>query len=118
MPDRSEKEILNQLFKEGNEIVTFKVEDESPKLDKEVEPLVEKIEKEVYLNKPVTDDYGAPLVSPPSVQNPIISLPVSKMLYEVGLKQKVEDSMRWLSEWCSRIIKILGGRASFREENK
>jgi len=114
MPDLPEKEILNQLFNENEKFPV--VEEGEPEVAKELEPLVQKIEKEIYLSKPVIDDYGQPLVSSPSPQNPQITLPVTKSVYNFGLTKKISESVRWLAEWCLRIIKIFGTRAEFREE--
>ncbi len=114
MPDLPEKEILNKLFSETEKYPV--VEESEPKIDKEVEPLIHKLEQEIYLAKPVTDDYGQPIVSPPSSQNPKITLPVTKSTFSFGLTQKISDSIRWLAEWCLRLIKIFGNQAVFREE--
>jgi hypothetical protein len=87
-----------------------------PKVAKEVESLVEKLEKEdATLTQPVADDSGQPLVSPAAPLQPQIVLPLTSTQYVFGLKQKVSRSIRWLSEWCRRLIKILGPRATFQE---
>lgn len=114
MPDLPEKEILNQLFNENEKFSV--VEETEPKIDKEVETLVEKLEKEIYLSQPITDDYGQPLISAPSPQNPQIVLPVTKTTYLYGITQKIDESVRWLTEWCLRVIKIFGAKAVFQEE--
>jgi hypothetical protein len=83
---------------------------------KEVESLVEKLEKEdATLTQPVTDDSGQPLVSPAAPLKPQIVLPLTSTQYTFGLKQKVSHSIRWLAEWCFRLVKIFGPRAVFRE---
>lgn len=114
MPDLPEKEILNQLFSENEKYPV--IEETEPELNKEIEPLVQKIEKEIYLSKPITDDYGQTLVSPPSPQSPKITLPVTKAVYNSGLTKKISESLRWLAEWCLRLIKIFGSQTKFREE--
>lgn len=116
MPDLPEKEILNRLFNEQDMKVPIIETEVEPKIDKEVEPYIQKLEKEIYLSKPITDDYGQPLVSAPSAQQPQITLPVSQDKYALGLTRKVSESIRWLAEWCLRIIKIFGSRTVFREE--
>lgn len=95
--------------------ISVRVEGE-PKIAQEIKPLVQKLEEEdATLNQPVTDDAGQPLVSPVAPQQPQIVLPVTSSQYAFGLKQKVSDSIRWLAEWCSRLVKIFGSRAVFRE---
>lgn len=91
------------------------VKEEPPKIDKEIETLVQKIETD-YLSKPITDAGGQPLVSPPAPQAPTITLPVTKGTFATGLTKKVSNSVRWLAEWCLRLVKIFGARAVFREE--
>ena len=113
MPDLPEKEILNKLFSEGDKIPIIQTEVE-PELDKE-EPLIRKLEKEIYLAKPVTDDYGQPLVSNPAPANPKITLPITQGQFAFGLTQRVTDSIRWLAEWCLRLMKILGPKTTFRQ---
>jgi len=112
-----EKETLNTLFPEEWEKYPI-VEEKEKEIEKEVQPYIEKIEKEIYLAKPVTDDYGQTLVTAPSAQPVQIILPVTQATLLYGLKQKVSESVRWLAEWCLRIIKIFGARAVFpKEEN-
>lgn len=115
MPDLPEKEILNQVFGEGDKVPVLETETE-PKIDKEIEPLIQKLEEEIYLAKPITDDAGQPLISNPAPVQPKITLPVSKNQFAFGLTQKVTDSIRWLAEWCFRLIKIFGSKVIFREE--
>lgn len=112
--EESEKEVLNKLF--GIEEKFPVVVEEEPKVEKEIEPLVKKIEEEIYLAQPVTDNAGQPLVSAPAPQQPVIILPLTQSSFNQGLKQKVSASVRWLAEWCWRLIRIFGSQAVFREE--
>jgi len=115
MAAQSEKEILNQLFSDNEKFPVTDAEP-NPEVSKDVEPYIEKIEKEIYLSKPIADDYGAPLVSPPAPQQPNIVLPISQSKYTFGLTQKVTESIAWLARWCKRLVKIFGTRISFRPE--
>ena len=113
MPDSPEKEILNQLFKEEQ---TFPItQEEEPQVNEEMKPLIQKVEEEIYLSKPVTDNSGQPMVSSPATVTPTIILPISQNTYLLGLKKTVSFSIRWLAEWCGRIIKIFGSKAGFQE---
>jgi hypothetical protein len=115
MPELPEKEILNQLLNnEANETFPVKVETE-PELSPDFDPEIKEVEREIYLSKPITDDNNQPLISPPAPQNPTIVLPMSQTQYAQGLTGKVSESIRWLAEWCLRIIKIFGARAEFRK---
>jgi hypothetical protein len=33
---------------------------------------------------------------------------------EKGLKHKVVDSLRWLAEWCLRLIKMFGSKVAYK----
>jgi len=108
MPPQSEKEISNQVFNIDA--------DPSPEVTEEIRPYVEKVEKEQFLNQPITDNFGQPLVSPPASQQPKIILPITQSQYMEGFKQKMTESIRWLVTWCGRMIKVLGNKADFRHE--
>lgn len=114
MPDLSEKEILNRLFSEQTKYPIIDAEP-NPKVEKEVQEYIEKVEKEAELTKPITDNFGQILVSPPAPQQPKIVLPVTENQYLFGLTQKITESIRWLAVWCQRLLKIFGPRAIFRE---
>jgi len=92
------------------------IEKKEMEINPEMEPYVKKIEKEIYLAKPVTDDYGQPLVTAPSAQPVNVVLPISQKQLLFGLKQSVNDSIRWLAEWCLRLIKIFGKNIVLRKE--
>jgi len=111
-----EKELLNELFPGGSEEKYPVIEEKEKEIEKDVQPYIEKIEKEIYLAKPVVDDYGQTLVTAPSAQPPQIVLPITQSQLFYGLKQKVTESIRWLTEWCLRIIKIFGAGAVFQKE--
>jgi len=117
MPESPEKEVLNNLFNEENQKYDVSIESE-PEVDKKVESLVEKVEREIYMSKPITDDGGQPIASSIVKPPPTIILPVTKTAYDFGLKQKIEDSIRWLSVWCQKIMKIFGSRVTFKEEKQ
>ena len=78
------------------------------RLPKGVEGWLEKVEKgDIYLAKPVIDDQtGQTLVSAPSAKKPKIVLPLTRQQVVSGLKQKTSSAIRWLAEWCLRLIKI------------
>ena len=115
MPDASEKDILNTLFtEEKGEITLMEAE---PKLQPEVESMIKRVEKEIYMAKPITDDAGQPVMQSPAAVTPVITLPITQSTYIVGLTQQITESVRWLAEWCRRVIKILGEKVVFREEN-
>lgn len=114
MPNLTEKEILNSLFSEQTKYPVIDNEP-NPIIEKEVEGYIARVEKEAELVKPITDNFGQALISPPSSQQPKIVLPVTQNQYLFGMTQKITQSIRWLVVWCQRLIKIFGPRAVFRE---
>ena len=115
MSTQSEKEILNQLFNDDGEKHLVIDAEPNPEVAKDIQSYLQKVEKEQFLDQPITDDFGQPLISPPVPQQPKIVLPITQNQYLLGFQQKVTESIRWLVTWCGRLIKILGNRADFRK---
>ncbi|MDP3955142.1 MAG: hypothetical protein Q8Q15_02150 [bacterium] len=78
-----------------------------PETEAETEGYLERIEKEVELQKPVLDDHGQILVTSPTASNPRIVLPVSQgtFLNKANWHLPVTMALRWLLEWTKKIIK-------------
>ncbi len=93
------------------------VEVREPEVAKEVEGWVEKLEKgeDTQLPKPVVDDYGQVLVQAAVTQKPKIVLPLDVNQVTSGLGQKVGNSIRWLAEWCVRLLKMWPGRVRYKK---
>lgn len=70
--------------------------------------------EEVQLPQPVTDDTGQVIVDTAVPQKVVVTLPLDNKGIRAGLKHKITDSVRWLAEWCSRLIKITVGRFTYR----
>lgn len=86
-------------------------------LEPEVEGWLEKLEKEqTQLGQPVTDDKGQVVLDDAGKQQGgfKVILPLTKEEMERGLKHKVVDSLRWLAEWCLRLIKMFGNKVAYR----
>ena len=90
-------------------------------LEPEVESWLEKLEKEdSQLQQPVRDDKGQVVLdSAKGGQGHKgkfkVVLPMTKDEMEKGLHHKVVDGVRWLSEWCVRMIKMFHGKVAFRK---
>ncbi len=112
---KEQKEILGKVFGEEEKAPIVEVGKTPEIKEKEVESWLERLEKgeEVTLPGPVTDDQGRALVEPAAPPKPEIVLPLTKMEVKSGLHHKVVDSIRWLAEWCRRIIKMTKGRLKF-----
>jgi hypothetical protein len=105
-----------EISKSG-EVKRKSMEIEPPK---EVANWLERVEKgDVYLAKPVIDDQtGQPLVSAPSTKQPKIVLPLDKDELILGLKERVNEAVKWLAEWCMRVIKMQPENVVFSESSK
>ncbi len=110
-----EREAGGTFFKEQAPVIVEKKEFEPPP---EVEGWMEKLEKgeEITLPGPVKDQYGQILMEASQVVKAKIVLPLEKEKIEEGLKEKVSDSIRWLSEWCLRVVKMFPSRVSYKEK--
>lgn len=108
---KEQKEVISRLFPEKHPVVERPVTPEVP-------PEVEKVEAvagaEISLPQPVTDDTGAVIVDTPTPQQVTVTLPLTEEEIEKGLGYKITFSIRWLAEWCKRLLKIMGGKFSYR----
>lgn len=84
------------------------IEYKEPEPAKEVAEWVEKVpeKEEIKLPEPIYDQSGQVILDNATPQKPQITLPLDDQGVKSGLKQKVQDSLRWLAEWCLRIIKM------------
>lgn len=83
----------------------------------EREGYLERLEKEVELQKPVTDDYGQVLVTSAAAQQPKIILPMDRTTYlnPKNWHKPVTEAIRWLLEWAKRIVKMHPKQVVFEE---
>jgi hypothetical protein len=86
-------------------------------IEPEVEGWLEKLEKEnAQLQQPVVNQQTGQVVLDNS-QLPTsfkVVLPLTKDEVEKGLHLKVVDSLRWLAEWCTRLVKMFGSKVAYR----
>ena len=91
-------------------------------LEPEVEGWLEKLEKEdSQLSEPVVDDKGKVVLDSAKDETAgkgkfKVVLPLTKDEVEKGLQHKVIDSVRWLAEWCLRLVKMFGNKVTYRKK--
>jgi len=89
-------------------------------IEPEVEGWLEKLEKEeAQLQQPAVDDTTGQkiLEDVDEEKNKFkVILPLTKDEVEKGLHHKVLNSVRWLAEWCIRMIKIFGNKVAYRRK--
>jgi len=88
-------------------------------IEPEVEGWLEKLEKEdAQLAQPVVDDTGQVILDDAQKKKKgfKVVLPLTKDEVDKGLHHKVIESIRWLAEWCIRMIKIFGKKVAYRKK--
>lgn len=87
-------------------------------LEPEVEGWLEKLEKEdTNLQQPVVNQQTGQIVldDTQSQGGFKVVLPLTKDEIEKGLHHKMIDGLRWLAEWCLRLIKMFGNKVAYRK---
>lgn len=58
---------------------------------------------------------SAPMTAPTAAQ-PVYVLPLGETDAKKGLSKNVNESVRWLSEWCKYLMKKLGGQVEYSKD--
>lgn len=113
---KEQKEILSRI-ESGMGMEKVPVVERKAEVGPEVKDWLKKLEEgeEIQLPQPVTDDSGQPLVQPAASQQPQIILPLDEDQFGAAFRKTVYDSIRWLAEWCKRLLRMLPGRVVFRK---
>lgn len=61
---------------------------------------------------------GKAIVSPAAPNQAQVTLPLTADDLKKGLQQKLIESIRWLAEWCVRLMKKYHGKAVYKLQNK
>jgi hypothetical protein len=107
------KERITASFKEGPPAIAEKKEFQLPPETKE---WVEEKEfaHEITLPGPVKDEYDQILLKSARATRPNIKLPLNNTGMQKAKKHPVVHAVRWLYEWCKRIILKFPGRVVFQ----
>ncbi len=88
---------------------------EPGELPTEVEGWIERAEHDdVEEMKPIKVD-GQTVVSSATPQNVKVTLPLEKSEIKQGLQYKVADSVRWLAQWCIRLVDKYKGQVGYKQ---
>lgn len=91
--------------------------------DHELEPEVEgwiehlKQDGEIKLTEPIKNDQGEIVmsnVSPQAADDKLV-VPLTEEGMKTGLKQPLDSSARWLTEWIKRLIGMFGNKVSYKK---
>lgn len=93
------------------------IEHKEPEPGDEVKDWMQKVEEgeSVQLPQAVIDDFGQVLVEAAVKQKPKIVLPLDEENVKKGLHHKAADSIKWLAEWCLRVMKMASGRVFYKQ---
>ncbi|OGD61847.1 hypothetical protein A2160_00970 [Candidatus Beckwithbacteria bacterium RBG_13_42_9] len=94
------------------------IEQKEPEPEADVKDWLRKLEEgeNVNLPQPITDDFGQTLVQAAGSQEAKIILPLDEEELQLGLHQKAANSIRWLAEWCMRVMKLAAGRVFYKAD--
>ncbi len=90
---------------------------EKEPLPPEVASWMEKVSRDTTGEKPPEIVIASPPQSvgdTTSASSQVFVLPLGEEDLEKGKRQSVSNSVRWLSEWCVRLVKKLGEQTTFR----
>ena len=90
--------------------------EKSAEVPPELESWMEKVETHQVQppQQVVVADQTATNLTGNYVAEPVIVLPLTQQKVQQGTKKSVVDSMRWLAEWCIRIMKKFHGKVVYR----
>ena len=107
---------LDALVQEvpGSQVIEV---EKSAEIPPEVESWMEKVEHhEVKApNQVVVADQTAQMPTGDYAAQPVIVLPATQQAVKTGMKKGVQDSIRWLAEWCIKMMKKFHGLVVYRE---
>lgn len=106
------------FFSENNLSSSEKVS--SKEASQEVGEWVTKVEtgEDIQLPKPITDDHGQVLVEPAAPSQVAVTLPLTDDQIKTGLHRKIVDSIRWLAEWCLRLLKVSNNKIAYKKKEQ
>ncbi len=96
------------------------VERKEGEIKPEVKDYITKVETatEIDLPQPITDDQGQVVADDITPRKVVIKLPLTEAEIKRGLHYKIVDSLRWLAEWCRRLVKITQGKFIYQGAKK
>lgn len=82
-----------------------------PELSKKIESFSN---EEIVLSQPLIGEDGAIILDNPTSQQVTITLPLTDDQMNQALHLKIIYSFRWLAEWVKRLLKITGGKFTYK----
>lgn len=113
---KEQRGLTGLSFKEGEPRVIEKKDFEPAAEVKEWVSEVKEAE-EITLPQPIKDEYGQILMEAATPVKPRIVLPLSRPKTQQALHKKIIESIRWLAEWCLRLLKMFPKRVDYGSDN-
>lgn len=89
----------------------------TPEVPPEIEHVEAVAKSEIYLPQPVTDDItGQVILDNAAPQQVTVTLPLTDEEMNRALRLKIIYAARWLAEWMKRVLKIIGGKFSYKSK--
>ena len=86
----------------------------TPDVTPETQHMEAIIGEEITLPQPITDDTSQVIMDNTTPQQVTIKLPLTGQQMDQALHLKIIYSFRWLAEWAKRVLKIVGGKFTYR----
>jgi len=104
------KELIKRLFGKEEKFPVVEIP-QVPEIPPEIEKAQPISGAATSSPQPIIDDQtGQVVLVDPTTQTPKIVLPLTQEEIEKGLTVQVIESIRWLAEWCLRMIKKVRGK--------
>lgn len=123
MAQEERKESLPQEESAEDKILHERLE--SPEVTEgltEVEPVLQRVERDHATKGPISDDTtGQTVLTPTGTVAPVIQVPLTEEEIKKGLHHKVIDSVYWLAKFAQRLIKkaaLLGLRVIYPQKGQ
>lgn len=83
-------------------------------LPPEIAGWLERVERDDVAEPPTVVHQGKTVVSPAAPTQAQVTLPLTSDDLKKGLHRKILESIRWLAEWCLRLVKKYHGKVAYK----
>lgn len=114
--DQSQIKQEAQVDQQVSESISVTEIPKEPEISEEVQAWMERVKSDDVVDPKPVKHGRTTVVSPADPQQVEVELPVTKATYEKGFKYKTGFSLRWLVEWCKRVIGVHKGKTGFKKQ--
>ena len=106
--------LSKETISEREKFPVVEVKTPTPEFAPETQYIEAVKEGEINLPQPVTDETGQVVMDNAAPQQVVVKLPLTGAQMDQALHLKIIYSFRWLAEWAKRVLKIVGGKFTYR----